>query len=257
MAAAAKLFLAFAAGVIHAITSDKKELNQRIRQAERNMHVPQQIISKLGGDLVFDAGAMRIEGWACPECGARSHTDTGAAVIKQNPGNYPSSPSSYECTACEHYIGTISKVVDILCPEWRAQLKLYRETRGTDPVQEFWTIAAYNDTIKCARWTETAIRSVLPTQHDCKVQLVKVRAVDESQVVKMMQDLTLLEHMVTVEIDQQGRPLVRWCGDNDAWGLEDSGELHQAQFDRRVVVEREIDDELAQLKAQRLQAAGL
>lgn len=156
------------------------------------MHVPQQIISKLGGEMVFDAGATRIEGWACPECGARVHTESGAAVIKQTAGEY---------------------------------------------------------------WTETAIRAVLPTQHDCTVQLLKARAVDETQVVEMMQDPTLLDHMVEVETGTKGRPLRQWCHD-DSWTIEDRGELHQAQFDRRVDIERRIDADLAQLKREKLTAMG-
>lgn len=257
MSVAKKLFDVVGTAVLRAITSDRKELGLRIKQTDRNMHARPQLVSRLGGDQVFEQGAMRVKGWDCPECKATTITETSAPVIRITAGDYPRVPSSFDCTACGFYLGSITKIVDRHVPEWRGQLELLRSIRGTAPTEQIWTVCRYGDsTMRHHRWTANAIRAGLPTQHNCRVSLAKVLAFNESQVEEMLQDATLLDHLVEVEVDVSGRPLHQWCGDS-GWTLEDSGQLHEAVAERRRTIEVEIDGELAQIKAQRLRAAGV
>jgi len=257
MPTAKKLFDVVGTAVVRAITSDRKELALRTRQADRNAGCLPQLISRLGGDQVFVAGTTRVRGWSCPSCGNETVTETGAPVIRAWPANYPQRPAQFECTLCETHLGTVVQIAERLVPEWRAQLELFRKIRGTAPIEQRWTVARYGDsTLRYHRFTATAIKACLPSQHSCSAHLVKVLAFNESQVEDMMQDPKLLELMNEVELDKAGRPLQQWCADV-GWSPEDSTDLHEAVTARRRAAEREVDHELAQLRVQRLRAAGV
>jgi hypothetical protein len=243
-------------GAVAMISSDRQELGQRIRQCASNAHAAPRILSALKLDSTFEGGFVRVEGQACPSCGDTVTTANGTPVIKEQPGNYPAQPRSYSCDSCDHYLGGIDALVDLHIEQWRKKLSLYRGIQGSDPVVGFSTVASYKGgPPKAERWTENALRAVLPSQHDRQVRLLKAQAVDESQIAELLLLPELSELMVEVELDKAGRPIKQWT--EHGWSLEDQSLLHKAEADRRAEVELLIDADLQALRRQRLQEAGL
>lgn len=210
------------------------------------------LISLLGCDLVFEGGQQRVSGLTCRKCGASQARDTGAPAITVTPGHYPSRPAAFQCALFGEHYGAIAGLIAACVPEWKDQLALLRKVGSTEPVEYEWTIAE-DDGVRCMRPTaRLAIDAAVTPRIGNTIKLLKVIAHAEEQVTQLLHDSTL--PMRATRIGRHGRPLERW---NTRPAVGERNELAEAQQQHRREVEVAIDQELRELRHQKLAAAGL
>ena len=177
-------------GVCRLVAGERRVAEEMIR---RTRWYPETAVGKLlearGAKLTnVGASSTRVDGVACPKCGATTETSSGLGIMRveyarrwhTGANAHSNSGDSVICLACHEAFGAPELIHAIWKPtQWVQKAKFLEPWRTLlEPPEVEYTFARYGDDGKTVfdRNAIRAIKEVLPVQHDCTIQLCRVLA---------------------------------------------------------------------------------